>query len=50
MKFIYIYPTLTTYITPSGTSRGFKDSHKVTEDIEKLYKELGVVLSIALDS
>ena len=48
MKFIY--PTLIAYITPSKTFRGFKDSDKVTEDTEKLYKELGVMLSIALDS
>ena len=48
MKFIY--PTLTIYITPTKTPRGFKDSDKVMEDAEKLYKELEVVLSIALDS
>ena len=46
----FIYPTLITYTTPSKTSRGFKDSDKVTEDTEKLYKELGIVLSITLDS
>ena len=34
----FIYPTLTTYITPPKTFRGFKDSSKVTEDTENFIK------------
>ena len=45
-----IFSILTIYITPTKTPRGFKEDNKVIEDPKKFYRELGVVLSIALDS